>query len=379
LRIHGLNFYRYDLQKPSEQKILFFTREGFMNRFQPWHGAWKILSVLLLLILLTPPFFANADDIKRVVAIVTMPVPACKAHLKSFVAELTDLVDQDGQNMDLSVIRANGDREFAEDQLRGILKKGKPDAVAAIATIASQAALNVLKNTDVAIFFFQVSDPVGAGLIKKVGDKTGTNVTGRVFTVPARVRIDLAMRLAGQAVSENRAVRFGYIHSTYPSAAGDIRALKTVAKQRKDIEFETYSIPYQKVPKGTPAMLTAVEDGIGALADKVDFWWQPQGPLGEMAEYTQLLFNHSTVPVIMGQTLKSVKTGALVHITPDIEAEGREAAKWVHAILKGYDPGNIRVTSSQVFELGINLATALKLNIVVPPDILDLAGDNVYR
>jgi len=357
---------------------MFISSEGFMNRFQPWHCAWKILSVLLL-ILFTMPFFAKADEIKRVVVIVTMPVPACEAHLKYFVAELKDLVQKDGQNMELSIIRANGDREFAEDQLRGILEKGTPDAVATIATIASQAALNVLKDTNVPIFFFQVADPVGAGLIKNVGDKTGTNVTGRIFTVPAKVRTDLAMRLAGQAVSEKRAVRFGYIHSTYPSAAGDIRALKTIEKQRKDIAFETYSIPYQKVPKGKPAMLAAVEDGIRAISDKVDFWWQPQGPLGEMAEYTRLLLTHSTVPVVMGQTLESVKAGALMHITPDIQAGSRESAKLVHAILKGYDPGKIRVTPPREFELGINLTTALKLNIVVPPDILDLAGDNVYR
>ena len=70
--------------------------------------------------------------------------------------------------MNLTIIRANGDRQFAEKELQKVLKSGKPDVVATIATLASQAALKVLKDTDVPIFFFQVSDPVGAGLIKKI-------------------------------------------------------------------------------------------------------------------------------------------------------------------------------------------------------------------
>jgi len=81
----------------------------------------------------------------------------------------------------------------------------------------------------------------------------------------------------------------------------------------------------------------------------------------------------------MGQKMESVKLGALLHITPDLEAGGREAAKMVDAILKGADPGKIPVKPPAKFQLGINLTTALKLNIVVPPDILGLAGNHVYR
>jgi putative ABC transport system substrate-binding protein len=81
----------------------------------------------------------------------------------------------------------------------------------------------------------------------------------------------------------------------------------------------------------------------------------------------------------MGQTMDSVKMGALMHITPDLEAGGREAADFVASILAGTDPGIIPVTAPARFQLGINLTTALNLNIVVPPDILALAGDHVYK
>ncbi len=337
------------------------------------------MAVLAGVIFLGLSFSAAAKPSKNVVVIVTMPVPACEAHLTSFVSHLTELGYKDGENMALTIIRANGDREFAETELQKVVKAGRPDAVATIATLASQAAVAVLKDTDVPIFFFQVADPVGGGLVEKIGEPTGTNVSGRVFTVPAEVRINLAMRLTGQTMPEKKPVRFGYVHSTYPSAMGDMRALTAIEKNRTDMVFDTYEIPYKKVPQGVPEMLAKALDGIHTLSDTVNFWWEPQGPLGELDAFTRLLLDHSAVPVAMGQTMESVKMGALMHITPDLAAGGREAAKLVDAILKGVDPGTIPVTAPAKFTLGINIATALRLHIVVPPDILELAGDNIYQ
>lgn len=356
-------------------------KEGVgMGIFKKWRNTLKLHAILIFIVFfLSLPSAAGAAEFKRIVVMVTMPVPACEAHLKYFVTQLDDMGYKEGNNMALTIIRANGNRQFAEDELRKVLKTGTPDAVATIATLASQAAVTVLKDTNVPIFFFQVADPVGAGLIKKNGEPTGTHVSGRIFTVPSGVRIDLAMRLVGQTIPKNRPVRFGYIHSTYPSSMGDIRGLKDIEKERNDIHFESYSVTYETVPMGIPAMLTAATSGVKAISDKVDFWWEPQDPLGELDAFTPLLLNHSTIPVAMGQKMESVKLGALLHITPDMEASGREAAKMVDAILKGADPGKIPVTPPAKFQLGINLATALKLNIVVPPDILDLAGTHVYR
>ncbi len=348
--------------------------------FKTWRNTWiQRVTLLCVVCFFLQSSSAAAGELKRIVVIVTMPVAACEAHLKYFVDQLHDLGYQDGENMALSVIRANGDRQFAEDELRKVLKAGKPDAVATIATLASQAAFNVLEGTEVPIFFFQVSDPVGAGLVEKIGEPSGTNVTGRVFTVPRETWIDLTMRLVAQTIPTKRPVRFGYIHSTYPSSIGDIRELKAIEEKRDDVTFESYPIAYKKVPDGIPEMLADVSKGVESISDNVDFWWEPQGPLGEIDDYTQLLLSRSNIPVAMGSRLKSVKQGALLHITPDLEASGREAATVVDAILHGARPGNIPVTPPDTFQIGINLTTALQLNIVVPPDILNLAGEHIYR
>ncbi len=186
------------------------------------------------------------------------------------------------------------------------------------------------------------------------------------------------MRLVEQREGD-RPVRFGFIHSDYPSAVGDIKALNAIAADMPDVDFVAHQLPYREVPDGLPAMLADVEKGIAALADRIDYWWEPSGPLGETDVYTQTLLAGSDRPIVFGTKLSSVKMGALLHVTPDWEASGRETAAIAHAILNGADPGAIPVAPPGTFLLGLNLATALRLNIVVPPDLMQLAGPHVYR
>jgi putative tryptophan/tyrosine transport system substrate-binding protein len=343
-------------------------------------GRTRLIAILSLMLiglfaLICSPVYALEK--KRIVVIQTMPVPACEAHLKWFVTHLEDLGYKDGQNMELIVIKANGDYRIAEEGLARVLDKGKPDAVATIATLASQAAYKVLKGTNVPIFFFQVSDPVGAGLVKELGHPTGTNITGRVFTVPSDIRVDMVLRLVGQTKKE-RPVRFGYIHSTYPSSMGDLRNLREIAGKRTDTEFLAYELEYQRMPVGISEMLHKTQKGIGKLSGRIDFWWEPQGPLGETEEYARML-NTTTKPVAMGQTLQSVRQGALLNVTPDLMAGGREAAQVVDAFLKGAKPGSMPVTPPTRFQVGLNLTTAINLNIVIPEDILELAQNSTFR
>ncbi len=188
----------------------------------------------------------------------------------------------------------------------------------------------------------------------------------------------MTMRLVGQAM-EKRPLRFGYIYSSYPSATGDFKQLKDIQKQRRDIIFNEYLIEYKRVPDGVPEMLSGVKSGMQVLSDKVDFWWQPQGPLAELEEYTKLLKIQSSTPIALGNNLNSVKLGALMHITPNLKSGGQEAAERVNMILNGAKPSNMPVTFSSVFDIGLNMTTALKLKIIVPPDMLELAGIHVYH
>jgi len=337
-----------------------------------------VKTVMAAVLLLTLPLFSAAAEARRIILLETMPVPAVLNHSRWFIEEMELIGRQEGMDLEITVLNAEGDRGVARRLLEAELKKGRPDLVVTNATLATQTAQAVLTGTEIPILFMTVSDPVGAGIIKTVGIPTGTNVTGRVFTIPREVKINIVLQLVGQ-IHPGTEPRFGFVHSDYPSSMGDARELKKAADAAGGLRFMDHTISYRKVPEGLDAMLKDVSEAVSLLENRIDYWWEPSGPLGETREYTDLLLSESSRPVIFGNKLDSVKAGALVHLTPDMEKSGREVARLARQILRGTDPGTIPPIPPDSFTLGVNLTTALKLNIVIPPEILDLAGENVFR
>ena len=342
---------------------------------------WNIISGLLLIpglvgLLVVP--VSQANEMKRVIILETMLVKAVLDHTHWFVTQLKEMGYEEGKNLDLIILKAEGDRGRAVSLLENAMAEGRPDLVVTNATLASQEAAKILEGKGIPQIFLTVSDPVGAGLIKEVGVPTGTHITGKVHAISRTTRIDMVMRMLGQAVKK-RPIRFGYIFSSYPSSVGELRELNKVAMKRDDVVFIPYQLEYKTVPEGLPAMMKDVLAGIAELQDRVDFWWEPSGPLGETNEYTDTLIANSRIPIAFGTKLDSVKRGTLLHITPNMEDSGRETAMLADAILKGADPGTIPPNPPGSFTVGVNLATALQYKIVIPPDILDLAGEHIYR
>ena len=339
---------------------------------------WFLICIVSAVILLPGEVDLLAEEMKKLVLIETMPVPSILEHEKWFRKFLSEEGFVEGENISIVQIDADGNYNRAEKLLREEIKKGRPDIVVTIATLASQAAKIVLSDTGIPQFFFQVSDPVGAGIIETIGTVTGSNLSGRVYTVPRDVRLDLVTKLINQTVI-GRPVRIGYIHSAYPSSKGDIRELLELSKDRQDIIFLPYEVEYRSVPAGIPEMLKDVKKGINSLSRQIDFWWEPLGPLGELPEYTDLLLRESDIPIAVGNHEVSIGKGALINITPDIRNSAKEAAQLVSIIIRGEDAGRIPVTYLSSFKVSLNLKTALQLNIIIPPDILELAGDNTFR
>jgi putative tryptophan/tyrosine transport system substrate-binding protein len=348
----------------------------YMKRVSIMAMSFFASVILIALYIMVSPAFCQ--DAKRVILLETMPVPVVLKHSEWFVKQMNELGYIQGDNMDLVVLKADGDRNKAETVLKKAVGKQKPDIVVTNATLASQTAKKILEKTNIPIVFMTVSDPVGAGLISKIGVPTKTNITGKVHMIDRETRINMVMRLIRPAYKK-KPVRIGFIHSSYPSSVGDLRDLSEVSKKRDDVIFLSYEVRYRKVPEGLPGMLEDTIEGIEALNDNVDCWWEPSGPLGEVAEYSHLLLTHSSHPIVMGTKLKSVELGALLHLTPKIETSGRETAIMVDAILKGAHPGNLPPLPPSDFDIGINLKNSLKHNIVIPPDLLKLAGKQIYR
>jgi putative ABC transport system substrate-binding protein len=62
--------------------------------------------------------------------------------------------------------------------------------------------------------------------------------------------------------------------------------------------------------------------------------------------------------------------GALVSYGPDQYAQGRQAARLAHKIFTGTPPAQIPVELPDLIELVVNLKTAKRLGLQVPPSVL---------
>lgn len=335
-------------------------------------------TFLLMFFFIIQPSFSGAEKLKYIVLLETMDVKEVVDRTYWFQVKMEELGYNQGINMDLVVLKAEGSYQLAESILRTAIAKKKPDLVVTNATLASQTAAKVLDGTNIPQLFFTVSDPVGAGLVKKIGAPTGTNITGRVHSVDREIKVNLVLRLIKDNI-KTRPIRFGYIHSTYPSSMGDLQHLQKIAQNNKEIVFVPYEIPYKEFPQNLDYMLGKLSKGLKELDGKIDFLWEPIGPFAESLEYDKLIKEEANVPIVYGANKTSSQFGALISLAPDAESDGKEVALLANRILRGENPGDIPVIPPISFNLGINMTTAQKLNIIIPPDILKLAKGNHFH
>lgn len=336
----------------------------------------KVSMIILLLVFSIFSLFPDAAF--NIILLETMPVKAVLEHSQWFLKGIEEINRNEQVDIRVQVININGDKEHGVILLKKALKAGPVDLVITNATLATQVAYQELKDTGIPQAFFTVSDPVGAGIIKEVGQPTGEKVTGLVFTLSRETKLNILYRMLDAGKKKNN-LKIGFIHSSYPSSVGDFRELNKIAQRDKRVQLIPWEIEYRKVPEGTQEMINDCKKAIKKLEKKVDYWFEPSGPLGELSIYTETLLNHSKNPICFGNRWESSQAGALFFITPDRERYGKDMARLAYMILQGEDPGKIPPIPPDYFKFGINISTALKLNIVIPQDLLELAGDNVYQ
>ena len=70
-----------------------------------------------------------------------------------------------------------------------------------------------------------------------------------------------------------------------------------------------------------------------------------------------------------------VEAGGLMAYAADLGEQGRHVADDVHQILNGTKPGDIPIYQSSRFALVINLKTAQRLGLTLPPALLGAADE----
>lgn len=310
----------------------------------------------------------------RIVLLETFDVPVVLEHTRHFVAVMEKL---GYRKENIHILKAQGSADIADRILRQEVERHKPDVIVANATVAAKAAYPVAKAHGIPMVFFVVSDPVGAGIVPYLDAPSHDIVTGIVHSVPRDTKLEMVMRILRSGAPLGRPMRFGYLHTNYPSAVGDLAMLRKAAAQRNDVEFIAHQMPYQQKLFANPQTMAQLHAGIEALEPRIDYWWIAQDPTAEEEQSLRAMAQKSRHPIACGTNPVSIRLGALVYIAADTEVGAREAAGMVDQILKGTAAGNIPVHPPSRIDFGVNLDTARRMGVAIPSDLLELAGATI--
>ncbi len=285
-----------------------------------------------------------------------------QALLTWFQQGMRELGYVEGRNLVLEARFADGKLERLP-MLAQELVRLNPDVMFVSTTPGSLAAKAA--TATIPIVFVAVADPVGNGLVPSLARPSG-NITGITHIVAELTgkRLELLKEIVPSA--SRIAV---LVNSDDPNA--------TVQIQNAEAAARTLGVKLQPVltVRGAGDLKRAFEaisrSGAAAALRMVD----PTG--GSLRARTVELAARHRLPV-MFVFREDVEAGGLVAYGASLPVQYRQAATFVHKILRGARPGDLPIEQATNFELVLNLKTAKALGLTIPPSLL-LRADQVIE
>jgi putative ABC transport system substrate-binding protein len=266
-----------------------------------------------------------------------------------------------GRNLAIDYRWGAGDVEWARTVTAELLTLA-PDVIVANTTTAARAAQ--LASRTVPIVFIGPSDPVALGLVASLS-RPGGNMTGFTNMGPTvgPKWLDLLKKMAP------RVTRVAVLFN--PNNPGNVSLARSVASVAKTLAAEVVEAPIREVAE-IEAAITRLgrEPGGGLIIPPDPVTAAHRKLIIELAERNRL-------PAIYALRVFIVE-GGLMSYGVNIPDLFRQAAAYVHRILRGEKPADLAVQMPTTFELIINLKTARALGLTVPAT-LRVAADEVIE
>jgi putative ABC transport system substrate-binding protein len=235
----------------------------------------------------------------------------------------------------------------------------KVDVLMASILPAARAAAQATKTTP--IVFVVVADPVGSGLADSLAHP-GRNLTGM-----SNVTEDLTakrVQIFKDAVPDLK--RMGLI--VHPGGQSPQRVFDEYCAAAKALGIETVVLEARTPSDLDAAMESANTQRLDAVATAPDSMiFNARSRLAELALKYRLPY--------MGANLDAATAGALLAYGPNHADIFRRSAAVVDKIIKGEKPGDIPIQQPVTFSLRLNVQTAKKLGLSVPPLFLARADE----
>ena len=285
--------------------------------------------------------------------------PEGQARIAAFQQGLADLGWADGRNLRVEYRWAAGDVDRIRAHAAELVALA-PDVLVGNGTPVLTALRDATRS--IPIVFVVVNDPVGQGFIANLA-RPGGNITGFSFLEYSMVGKSLEL-LKQLAPSTHRfAVMFN--PETTPHYTVFLRSFETVPPPRP-LEIKATPIGTEADIEQAVAQI-AREPGGGLIVPPDTFTVVHRGLIIRTAAQHR-------VPAIFSYR-QFVREGALIAYGPDTTDIFQRSASYVDRILKGANPGDLPVQAPNKFELAINVKTARRLGLDLPPTLLGLADE----
>jgi ABC-type uncharacterized transport system substrate-binding protein len=306
-----------------------------------------------LAVLLAPRgALAQPAKVARLGLLASSTAETFAASLKIFRTSLQALGWVEGQNLTIEA-RYAGAHYDQLPALAAELVKLEVDVILTLATPAIQAAKRA--TTTIPIVFETLGDAVSTGLVPNLA-RPGGNVTGWSGFAP---------ELSGKRLELIREILPGasrvalLANRTNAATAAVLRATEAAAQQLR--------MQLLVVDVRTPAGLTAAFDTI--VRERREAFVVAADPtlFSQRRRIVELAARHR-LPAVYEYRLFA-ELGGLLSYGPDAYERFRRTAVYVDRILRGARPGDLPVEQPSTFELILNLATADRLRLAIPPSV----------
>ena len=273
--------------------------------------------------------------------------------------------NSDPYNQALGGFRAECGAEIGEVNLAGNkgkaaefvkrLGEDKPKLILAVGPLAAQVAKE--QSAGVPVVFLMVSNPSRHGL-------QGDNIAGVSLDIP--ITNQFARYLALIPTLKVIGVIFD------PAKTGALIAEARVAATSAGLELAAVEVDSQR----------KVRDALKSLLDrKIDALWMVPDDTVVTPESFKFLVSETSknkTPFLAASDI-FVEVGALAALTPDYKDMGRQGCQLAQAIQSGKQkPAELGTTAPAEVKLILNLKTAAKIGLAVPPAVRQTAS-KVYE
>jgi len=280
----------------------------------------------------------------------------------AFLEGLREFGRVEGKSLDIVYRSAENEPEFLRPMCEDLLRE-KVDVLATVGVLPTLACLETTRT--VPIVFLAAGDPIGIGAAETLA-RPGRNATGVSYILSelAGKRIEF-LRLAVPA-----ARRVAFIWDQTNREAQIEAEVAQAAAERIGIRADAIPVDSQ----------TALTQGLERIAGRPPDAIYVSFAAGVIARNRTTIAEFGLrhrLAVISGWTFMT-EAGGLLSYSPDIQAMFRRSAYYVDRVLRGAKAGELPIEQATKIELVVNRATARKLGITLPPDIM-LHADRVIE